>query len=68
MKTSAAKPRKSLSKVRSDDFYNVKSRLGGADNPIKSMDEAEDLMRQNKFACDAGENGPVGRNPDTRRR
>ena len=27
------------------------------------MDEAEDLMRQNKFACDAGENGPVGRNP-----
>ena len=59
LKASAAKPKKTLSKVRGDDFYSVKNRLGGADNPIKSMDEAEDLMRQNKFACDAGENGPV---------
>ena len=46
-----------------DDYYKSTKRLGGVDNPIKDMDEAADLMKKNKFSCDAAENGPPGRNP-----
>merc|ERR1711871_523704 len=49
-------------KIKKGHVFNPKQ-AGTSANPLKDMEVAAKLMQKNKFACDAAEFGPVGRNP-----